>query len=281
MYELRRHLLATAAAVTIVAVSQLGVLDDAGRAYTEAGFERALIAYGVARGLNGVISVAQGTEVAVEPGGVGMTFKPGEILDPINDLIERFSWIVLVSGTSLGIQRVLLEVTAVPWFRLAVSILVLAYLAIEWRPGAFSIRHRRMVRTLAAVLVIVRFAIPIIAIAGEALYEAFLEPQYTESTQNLEETAAVIRGASDEPVGPTVNEDSSMLTSALRAYRSARDAVDFDARIAVLKEAASDVGEYTIDLIVVFVLQTILFPLLFLWTTLQLLKRCTRAASSG
>ena len=281
MSGLRRHLLVSAVAVAIVAVSQLGVLDDAGRAYTEAGLERALIAYGVARGLNGVISVAQGTEVAVEPAGVGMTFKPGEILDPVNDLIERFSWVVLVSGTSLGIQRVLLEVTAVRWFRIAVSLLVLSSLVIEWRPSTFPDPLRRAVRTLTAVALIVRFAIPVVAIAGEALYEAFLEPQYTESTQNLEETAAAIRGASDTPDAPTVLEDDSMLSSALRAYRSARDAVDIDARIEVLKEAASDVGEYTIDLIVVFVLQTILLPLLVLWTTVQLLKRCLRVAFSG
>ena len=124
-------------------------------------------------------------------------------------------------------------------------------------------------------------AIPVVAIAGEVLYEAFLEPQYTESTHNLEETTTTIRGASDEPAGPTLREDSSMLSGALRAYRSARDAVDIDTRIAVLKEAASEVGEYTIDLIVVFVLQTILFPLFFLWATLQLLKRCVRAASSN
>ena len=31
----------------------------------------------------------------------------------------------------------------------------------------------------------------------------------------------------------------------------------------------------------VFVLQTILFPLFFLWATLQLLKRCVRAASAS
>ena len=41
----------------------------------------------------------------------------------------------------------------------------------------------------------------------------------------------------------------------------------------MLKDAAADVGAYTIDLIVVFVLQTILFPLLFLWLAAQLLKR--------
>ena len=79
-----------------------GWLDNSGRTYTEDGIKRALATYAIARGLNGVISVAQGTEVAVEPVGVGVTFTPGQILDPINDLIERFSWIVLASSVSLG-----------------------------------------------------------------------------------------------------------------------------------------------------------------------------------
>ncbi|MBT8449478.1 MAG: hypothetical protein KJO69_07305, partial [Gammaproteobacteria bacterium] len=66
-----------------------GWLDQTGRSYTEEGIKRALTTYAIARGLNGVISVAQGTEVAIQPVGVGVTFTPGQILDPINDLIER------------------------------------------------------------------------------------------------------------------------------------------------------------------------------------------------
>jgi preprotein translocase subunit SecG len=57
-------LLSVAALVLIVLMHQ-GQFDDIGEHYTEEGLKRALITYGIARGLNAVISVAQGTEVAV------------------------------------------------------------------------------------------------------------------------------------------------------------------------------------------------------------------------
>jgi hypothetical protein len=56
-----------------------------------------LTVYAIARGLNAVISAAQGTELSIEPMGVGLTLTPGEILDPLNDLIEQFSSVLLPS----------------------------------------------------------------------------------------------------------------------------------------------------------------------------------------
>ena len=114
------------AGILLVALLMIGGwIDQSGRSYTEEGIKRTLVTYAIARGLNGVISVAQGTEVAVEPVGVGVTFTPGQILDPINDLIERFSWIVLASGVSLGAQNILLSMTEWIWFGLAVGVFLI------------------------------------------------------------------------------------------------------------------------------------------------------------
>lgn len=52
---------------------------------------RAAYTFALVRGLNGVIALIQGTEVVVSPAGMGLTLTVGEILDPINDLAERFS----------------------------------------------------------------------------------------------------------------------------------------------------------------------------------------------
>ena len=71
--------------------------------------------FAIARTLDGVISVAQGTEVAVEPGGVGVNFALGQALDPINDLVERFSAAMLVATSSLALQNVLLRISE--WWR--------------------------------------------------------------------------------------------------------------------------------------------------------------------
>ena len=68
-----------------------------------------MIAFGLARALNGAISVIQGTELELHPAGVGVSFAPGQLIDPINDLVERFSWLMLASSTSLGVQKILMS----------------------------------------------------------------------------------------------------------------------------------------------------------------------------
>ncbi len=266
-------------ALILLAVAHLGLVDDVGRGYTEEGFKRTLITFGIVRGLNGVISVAQGTEVAVEPVGIGMTFTPGEILDPVNDLIERFSWVVLASGTSLGIQRVLLDVTAWLGFTALVAASITAALVFAWWRGPVSATLRRGAYRLALVFLILRFAVPMIAILNEALYTQFLEPRYLESQQRLEQTARTIGSLNQEARRrmPNMDEDSdSILAGVKRAYNSVTGALDVEQSMQAFARAAADVSEYALDLIVVFVMQTILFPLLFLWAVVQLIRRAVR-----
>jgi len=83
--RLGSRIIITVLGLGLLLIAQLGSLDEAGVVHTEKGLSRALVTYGISRGLNGVISVVQGTEVAIEPVGVGMTFTPGQILDPVND----------------------------------------------------------------------------------------------------------------------------------------------------------------------------------------------------
>lgn len=277
-------LIVTAFALVFALLAVYGTVDTIGRDYTEAGLKRALITYGVARGLNGVISVAQGTELAFEPAGIGLVLTPGQILDPINDLIERFSWIMLASATSLGMQRVLLNVAAWPAFTAVVSLVLLgALLALWWprsnaSPTAGKRAWQRLLYRFAMVLLILRFAIPVIAILNEGLYSYFLEPQYTHAREQLERAAEDIGelNAETRDEVPPVGE-RSWLESAKRGYQAAANALNVERRLDKLKQAAADMSEHAINLIVVFTLQTIIFPLLFLWLVLQLLKRAAQA----
>ena len=95
---LRKQILWTAVVLTAIIGALSGHLDSASETHAEDALRNALVTFAVARTLNGVISAAQGTEVALEPGGVGVVLSVGEILDPINDLIERFSAVMLVAA---------------------------------------------------------------------------------------------------------------------------------------------------------------------------------------
>lgn len=264
----------TILAIALAALAWWGTVDEFGREYTDKGFKRALVTFAVARTLNGVISVAQGTEVAVQPAGIGINFTPGEILDPVNDLIERFSWVMLASSTSLGLQKLLLAIFASPAFTAVILVVLLGAVAALWYP-----RHRPewlkpMAYKIALVVLVLRFAIPIIAIGSEGVFHFFLEEQYTSATQGIEQTSEDIARVNSqaEAQRPIPGEDS-LLSRARRLYDNAAASLDIQGYISRYKAAAANASEHAINLIVIFILQTVLLPLLFLWLLLQLIKR--------
>ena len=266
--------------VVAVAGAATGLLDHAGSAYAETALKRALIAFGLARTVNGVISVAQGTEVSIEPAGIGVTLAPGEILDPINDLIERFSWVVLAAATSLGVQRVLLEVAT--WLPLTIALATALAGAVlcALRPALSGTRVARVVYASAALLFVLRFAAPLMAIAAGGLYGAFLEPRYNAASAGLETSSSTLRTINDSERAPDADAaaDQSMLDRARRAYEAAGNALDVRRRIDALTNAAARLTDQTIDLIVVFTIETLLLPLLFLWVLLAVVRRVLAAA---
>lgn len=273
MRPLTRTLCASVLVGTALAVAHLGWIDGWSREYTQTALHRALITFGVARGLNGVISVAQGTEVAIQPAGIGVNFTPGQILDPINDLIERFSWVMLAASTSLGIQRVLIDVTN--WWVFTALMTACGIAAVVTTALKPRVPHWIHVIAVKAALIslIVRFLVPTLAIGAESFYSFFLASQYQESTEKLEQSTSTIgqiNRSQQHDIDPRRN--SNILENAKRLYQSATASFDIQGRIEQYKLAAAEVSEYAVNLIVVFVLQTVLFPLAFMWGVMRVIK---------
>ncbi len=277
MSPLYRKITLTLVATVLAVAAYSGTVDSYGEAYTDKGFKRALVTFAVARSLNGVISVAQGTEVAIQPAGVGINFTPGQILDPINDLIERFSWVMLASSTSLGLQKMLLAIfSSLSFTVLILSTLLFAIIAL-WYRGRQPTWFRPVAYKAALLMVVIRFCIPLVAVASEGLFHLFLEEQYTTSTQRIEKTTEdIARINQHAEAEKPVKADESLLERAQRMVDSAASRMDIQAYIQHYKEAAADASEHAINLIVIFTLQTILLPLLLLWLMLQGLKRALR-----
>lgn len=249
-------------------------LDDVAESYTEQGIKRTLITYAVSRSMNGIISVAQGTEVAVSPAGVGLTFAPGEILDPVNDLVERFSWIVLASGTSLGIQRIFLEITSASAINWLLSAMVLFGLLLLWfyRPldtekKSWSIYFNKFL----LVIILLRFTVPLIAIINEALYTGFLEPRYQQAQHQLEQASGQIKDISQlHQQDQVIEKQQSLIEKAEVWLSKTQRSFDVSRQIDSLKNSAEEISQQIINMIVVFIVQTIIFPLFFLWLILKL-----------
>jgi hypothetical protein len=246
--------------------------DSYGEQYTEEGFTRSIAAFGIAKGLNGLISVVQGTEVAVEPVGVGVIFTPGQILDPVNDLIERFSWVMLICTTSLGIQSILLNIFSSSNFSISVTAILILTVLFIWNQCSSSTELKNILYRFAAFLIILRFFIPLMAITSDGLYKAFLEPTYIESTRQLEQSNTTIASLSENKRINNEATDKSWYDVMSSNIDSVIDSIDVDRYYRQLKEEADNLTSHIIDLIVVFTMQTILFPLLFIWLAMKLIR---------
>lgn len=267
-----------------VVLSSLNVVDDYAEADLDALFQRALISFALARTLNGVISAVQGTEVALQPAGVGVTLTPGEILDPVNDLVERFSWIMLAATISLGVQQVLLDVGQWWGLRILLIILAIGWLALRlWRRNKSSSSRPAFEQALVYMLVaiiFIRFAVPLALIANEAVYALFLESRYLASTQELEKTGQALEGEEAIQNKDSATGDEGETRSIIgQVFDGARKTLDLEQKVADIRQKTAELIEHLIQLSVVFILQTGILPLVFLWILLSLFRFLFRMRS--
>lgn len=257
-----------------IALAWLPGTDTVGQSHVDEAFKRALVGYALARSLNGVISVAQGTEVAIQPAGVGMNFTPGQILDPVNDLVERFSWIMMLASSSLGIQKILLAMSAWQGLLIAVTLAGLALSACLLLPKLR--RGRWLAQRLFLFFLLLRFMMPAISVANDWVYRTFLEADYISASASLTEAQQAIGQINDEVTAERQEVPGSLMDRARALYNSALAQIDIDRRLEDYRLAAESVSESTIRLVVVFLMQTLVFPLIFLFVMLGLIRRLTR-----
>ena len=247
----------------MVACSWLAPLDSAANQQVNAGLKRALVSFATARALNAVISVAQGTEVAVEPVGIGVNFAPGQLLDPINDLVEQFGDLMLVASVAFGVQKVLLSIGA-NW---AVSLLLTvssgfwAYYYLRQKPVPAW-----LFRTLI-VLLMARFAMPVVTIGSDLVFQKFLAADYQASQQVIDTASGQLNNLNTP--ARIASEDTGMIEK-FKGWMSQN--TDVKGSFEKLKQAAEQMTEHMIKLMVIFLLQTLVIPLLLLWALLSIAK---------
>ena len=248
----------------LVACSWLAPLDNAANQQVDTGLKRALVSFATARALNAVISVAQGTEVAVQPAGVGVVFTPGQILDPVNDLVEQFSNLMLAASVAFGIQKVLLSIGAYWLISLVLTLIAFTWI---WR----YLRHQPSPAWLSrslVVLLMIRFAVPVVTIGSELLFQKFMANDYQNSQQEIDTASSDLSKLNPPAAAP--NENAGMVET-IKNWWSQNSNVKL--RFEHLKQLAEQATENMIKLIAIFVLQTLILPLLLLWGLYGIVRR--------
>ncbi len=228
---------------------------------------RSLGAFAVARGLNGVVSVIQGTEVNVSPAGVGVTFAPGQLLDPVNDMVERFSWVMLMSSVSIGIQEIMLHAGKTTLFKVLFGVMTLLFLLQLWVSEFRLPWHVETSFKVVLILAVLRFSIPLFVMMNEAVFNYVLEPEYESSFQMVSKTSDEVKMIIDEVQEKQnqMDEESSFIETfnITKKYAAYKDELKKSVEQFIAK--FNDAMESIIRLITVFIINTVLIPLAALW----------------
>lgn len=218
-------------------------LEAQSTAYLDRTLTNAGAAFLIARSLNATISVLQSTTV-----GALIEVSIGEILDPINDLVERFSWVMLAVTVSVGLQKLLLEIGVnvdLIWF--LSSVVVLFWVSV-FLPVAKARRFRAIAYRLLILILLIRFAMPLAGLLGLQISDAFLDHKREVAMQNMEASQARIAEikTADMVAAPKENLQD-------------------------LENESQRIIQEIVNLITVFIFESILFPLLVLWGLVKLL----------
>jgi hypothetical protein len=246
--QFQGKLIISIAVVLIVLASQFRVIDAYVENYTDESIKRAAVIFATARSINALVSMAQTTTLeagVIVSGSVSI----GEVLDPLNDLIERFSFIMtLVLSALVGI-KVLLVISAHDFFNyLLMSMGVLSIAAVHFIEG----RKGEAVLKFFAVVVFIRFSLGIMVALNSVVDGAFLMDQVDTHQQEIN----LFKDELNLDIIDSNNVELGFFKSLER-------------------KVESSVSSF-LHLIVVFLLKSIVLPLLFfsmLWWGVKLIWR--------
>jgi hypothetical protein len=225
----------------LVVLSWLGTLDTISSDYVGASLLDAGIIYGTARGINALVSALQGTELDLWL----ITFSVGELLDPVNDMIERFSGVMTIAITSLVIQQLLLVIVSDATFSTALTLLACATaiaLVIGKQGG-----YRALLRTFL-IVALLRFSLAVVVVANLWVDQAFLPDSNTEEFRvmqdfhsDLEEVDHMVRGEGE------------------------RERSEIAGQFEVLEQKIDRFVDSSLHLMGALLLKAVIVPVLFLW----------------
>ncbi|MCG6399338.1 hypothetical protein [Vibrio fluvialis] len=235
--------------------------------YQEDSITGAFTIYGIARALNAAISMLQGTDISV----VVVSVSIGELLDPINDLIERFSWIVMMAIASLGIQKVLLSVVVSKAANLLIGAVVAGYLAALWyKPFA---KYRSVSFKTVCILFFIRFSLSMVFICNYALDVYYFSDQKNTAQAALVETQTVIEDNAVLAAENNANESDSFLDKIKKTFSETKEGFSsVQNKVSDITGSVESSISSLLDLIVFYILQTVLLPIAFLFVFYKALR---------
>ena len=251
---------------------QVPILDSTADTYFRDSISKAGASYGVCRVINATVSIIKESSVELEPAGVGLSLAVGQAVDPINDMVERLSDVLVMSITSLGVQKLTYEIclTLAPQV-LAFFLIVFSLLTLFESDRIFKLR--RLILSILIIISIARFCLPLSSMANQFLQNHFFEQNIAEANSELARGIADLDKLKDvslpkyDGIIETIENSASYLK---------QKSIDFKNAIAVTIEKRDIIVENLLKLtflyVGIFIVQVLVLPLLIFWFLMKIVN---------
>ena len=248
---------------------RLPILDSKTDAYFSEAITSAGVAYATCRVINASVSVVKGSSLNLEPAGIGVTLAVGQALDPIDDMTERVSDVLVTAITSLGVQKLAFEIgVSIAPQLLAVFLLIFSIL-IMFEPERIAPLRKTLMRLMFFVL-IARFALPISAMANNYLQDHFFSEKISGANHELALGASELDKLLQFSL-PKV--DGVLGTIKNNAAFIQQKSVEFKDAIVATVSNAGNIIENLLKLaflyVGIFLIQVIALPMLIFWLLIK------------
>ena len=163
---------------------RLPILDNTTDVYFREAISKASITYATCRLINASVSIIKDSNLNLQPAGVGITLAIGQALDPIDDMTERVSDVIVTAITSLGVQKLAYEMSVALAPPILTILLFILSVLIWFKDQRLVIIQKSMSGFILLIL-IARFTLPISAITNNFLQENFFEKQISNANKEL------------------------------------------------------------------------------------------------
>ena len=253
-----RAMILAAVAVALLALSFHGALDDFAHGQVSDTTTESIGIYALARATNGAISVIQTSQVKVP---FLASIQVGELLDPVNDAVERLSSAMVWAIGSLFLQSIVLEIAASPVFKwgfLALGVAAISALLLSGWERSRNVFSRTlaisevtldgcqdlMIRAFV-IAAIFRFIVPVFITISFLISQVMLESEINRNKESLSSFSAQVAinttlgSVDDQRLGEQKAHKESELEDLKRSLTSLeKKSVKLDGRIDKLNEEA-------------------------------------------
>ena len=249
---------------------KLPYLDQKADTYFSEVITKAALTYSVCRVVNASVSVIKESQIQIEPAGLGVSLAAGQVLDPLDDMTERASDILVTAIVSLGIQKIAYELS-VAFAPALIAIFLIALVMATILKSVRAKMIREIILKFMVLISVARLCLPISSIFSSYLNGHYFSPEITKVKDELAMSSPVMEHLKDMRMPEIdgvlgtvkngfkfVGEKTSDLKTALKEM------------IQNMESMISNLLKLSYLYVALFVIQVVLLPIGIFWLLLRI-----------